>query len=305
MRLIRPCFLPALALLASCAASPASPAAAPTAAPPPVAATPAPPHLFEGCTASPLGGVGWAYACDGFAATVADVRKAEAAALLDGNTRGVRESLAGKMEATFDESNATYELAGRQVQGRRLSVTANGAVIMRSDAAVVPVDGAGLRMVACGGQPDARVRERCKALLEILARAAWRDDAVRGVPVENDAVTLAGRAVSVPKGCTASKEDSGAMIRCDGAPTLFWLEDVADPAAEREHFFASTTGAHDRIGCTLDSVAAECDTVSDATGIAYRAVARLRGRSVVVYCIAPGKTLPPACAAVLTTGAPR
>jgi hypothetical protein len=292
-----------LPFFAACAPPAGSlPPNAPAGAAPGAASGPVDPAtLFDGCTASPLSGVGWSYDCGGVAATVTDAPAgATIPDLLDGTETGFRASVkSGKVEAAA----ASYEIAGHKADGRHFTITVDGNKAAGADAAAYEVQGKGVRLLSCGGSLDAATR--CHAMLEKLADEEWRGDALAGVKVKSDAVTLAGRPIAPPAGCDATKQGEGAMIRCDRTPALWWVENPADANAARENILAKIPGKRGKVACKVESTSKQCDVISDETGAIYAAQAKLRGHTVVLFCLAPKKAMPAACKGVISVSGAR
>ena len=291
-------------MAAGCATTPAPSASAPasvdheTSQIPETAKTPPTSRPFEGCTARSAAGIGWTYDCGGLVARIGDAPiDIPRDSLIEGAINGFRSSVEGRLDDVATE----YELVGHRVSGHRVTMTRQGAIVVRGDIVAISVDGRGSRLLTCVGTAEKALPERCSALLDAMAVAPWRGDAAPGSRVESFTPVLAGRILDVPKGCAAAAQDNGGMMQCDGAPVLWWITNPVDPVGLQDRFFAHLGGVPSRLPCTIDSVATECRHAGDANNGAYSGHAIVRGQSVVVFCLAAGNNVPAACAQVLRT----
>jgi len=260
---------------------------------------PAPPPPLSACRAIPLGDAGWQYDCDGLTARVEDRTDRKTGPFLDGLQRSHAALLGdGAVRSTKARRVGAEAVEARRTVARDGLATGWAAALVRSQ---------GSRVVAC---VERGAGDRCGAVLDALAAAAWRSGPATGaVRQEAKPLALGARAVRLPAGCEGTAEpDGGGRVGCPPAFFANWSR-VADEAVGRramEEYGAAVSSrmsqppfrsSRDRVRCSLGGVGTDCGRLRVETQgrhvLLLWAVARVDGQLLFGSCMADGDSGPP------------
>jgi hypothetical protein len=153
----------------------------------------------------------------------------------------------------------------------------------------------GARVLSCSSTAS----DGCDAVLKVLAVAPWGAGPLPGTrAAPSERLTLLGRPVVVPEGCTSEGSENGrARVRCGQASVLwFFAPDGSDVEARitdgEDAMIEQARGqakVRDRIPCQLAGVSASCRRLvfarPDGDIVAFHAWAEVGGRKLVATCL--------------------
>lgn len=259
-------------------------------------------RILETCRRNETSG-GIRFACEGFAASVADYPGLSPDAALDIHI--------GSLKPLGEISSAPgqFSSGGKRWSARRFSVRrADGSVAFEGRAAAFAIRAGTARLVSCGG--NAARLSSCDAVMQLLATTG---PAPYAAP--KAAPSFLGRKLPVPKGCEVmNASETQFRMRCGELAGVSFLRlqtpEHIDRFSEtvREQVLKNLPGAAEEEprACKIGGEAARCKVVVSGAG-ANRTTffiggAVVQGVPVSVQCVQHAfvKGVHPVCASIMT-----
>jgi hypothetical protein len=263
-------------------------------------------NVFAACQAQAVARDGWKAVCTaGWVLSLSDGRGDLAVEELLG---ALEEGLVTATKGTVIRERGQVDLPAKAWTVTRLQVKdakEPGPTFALVGAGKLP---GGTRVVSCTGLSENE--GACKRAMQAAARTAWRSGPPAALPRDQAGPMFAGRAYPVPKGCEVVKQENAIAIGCQGEPVLFWSQQPEAFATLDSMMARNILGSGMKevtpVPCSIDGVSTKCRSFMPKAATeprsAFLAQATVRSQPVMVVCLAGASTrsLPPACAAVLS-----